>query len=155
MTDQYDACLTAYKAQLLAIAGDFFPASVGRAEGWQISENDTTPMEGGDYFITLKPGSFTNNRQGDVEDNSWNIITVLYMRYKEYNNLWPLFSAFRSAVIDLPKTSPLKTNGIRGQSFAAREDAGYLVDSQGNYTNFVVQALNCTILQRVLVRRAF
>ena len=155
MSDQYDACLTAYKAQLLTLASTFFPSSTGRAAGWQISENDTTPMEGGDYFITLRPGAFSQERRGEFQDNVWGVTTILYYRYSEYATLWTNYKVFRSAILGLPDTKPLKTVGIRNQVFISNENAGYLLDGQGNYTNFVVQSLNCAITQRVLIRRAF
>lgn len=155
MTDQFAVVVADYKLQLATLANPYFPASVGRAAGWQVSEDDTTPYEGGDYFITLRPGSFSHpqDTQG-FEMNEWHVITVLYFKYVEYKDIWSLFRTFRNAVVSLPETKQLRTHGIYDQTFSASEDAGYLVDSQGNYTSFVVQKLDCLIRQKVRRQRA-
>lgn len=155
MTDQFDVCMTDYKAQLATLANPYFPLSDGRPAGWQISEDDTTPYEGGDYFITLRPGSFSHPQSTqEFEMNDWHVTTVLYFKYVEYKDIWSLFRAFRHAVISLPESARLRTHGIYDQSFSASEEAGYLVDSQGNYTSFVVQKLDCLIRQKVRRQRA-
>ena len=155
MTDQYALCLDAYKTQLRTLAASYFPAIDGKAAGWQVSENDTEIYNGGEYFVILKPGTFSNQRQGLNTVNEWHVTSVLYARYFEYDTAWSRFRAFRSDILALPDTAPLTTNGIYGQEFASQEQAGYLVDDQGRYTNFVVQTLDCTIRQRVKVARAF
>lgn len=153
MTDQFDLCMTAYKTQLLTLAETYFPAGIDKAAGWQISEVDATPQSGGNYFITLRPGTFSRNRNEDFQMNDWHITTVLYMRYAEQGDIWPVFRTFRSAVIGLPDTAKIRSNGIYDQDFSAREDPGFLLNSQGQYTNFVVQSLDCSIKQRVHLRR--
>jgi hypothetical protein len=155
MTDQYALCLDAYKTQLRTLAGTYFPAVDGKAAGWQVTENDTEIYNGSDYFIVLKPGTFSNQRQGLNTVNEWHVTSVLYYRFGEYANAWTQFRVYRSDILALPDTAPLTTNGIYDQIFASQEQAGYLVDDQGRYTNFVVQALDCTIRQRVKATRAF
>jgi hypothetical protein len=155
MADQYALCLDAYKTQLRTLAGTYFPAVEGKAAGWQVTENDTEVYNGGDYFIVLKPGAFSNARQGLNTVNEWHVTSVLYSRFGEYANAWTQFRAFRSDILALPDTAPLTAHGINQQNFAALEQAGYLIDDQGRYTNFVVQSLDCTIRQRVLAVRAF
>ncbi len=157
MADQYSLCFAAYRTQLLTLADSttYFPAVTGREAGWQISENDNIIFEGGDYFIVLRPGAFDQARQGGGnQGNVWTVRTFLFMRYQEYEGLWQTFRAFRNAVLELPDTVPLKTNNIEDQKFRAGEDAGYLRDSNGNYTNFVTQVIDCAITQRALIRRA-
>jgi hypothetical protein len=158
MTDEYTACFNLYKLQLQTLNTSYFPANTGRAAGWQVSENDTVVMEGGDYFVTLRPGSFIYNPKAGVEDNEWHVLTTLYMRYMEFEGLWDKFRVFRSSILNLPKTAPLKGAGIQGtrQRFLSLGDAGYLVSQpDGAYLNFVVQTLDCVVPQRVLTQRAF
>lgn len=155
MTDQYALCLAEYKLQLQTLSATYFPATTGRAAGWQVSEDDTTPLEGGDYFIVLKPGTFSNVRQGLKQENEWHVTTILYVRYPEYWDAWRRFRLFRSDILSLPDTAPLKKHGMYDQSFASRDEAGYLINDQGQYTDFIVQSLDCTIRQRALIARQF
>ncbi len=161
MADQFSLCLTEYKAQLANLINlptpetTYFPAAEGREAGWQISEDDTTPLGGTDYAIVLKPGTFDQISQGSVQTNLWGVTTVLYMRYQQYEGLWEQFRLFRSAILDLRNTHPMAKHGINNQKFTANERAGYLLDDQNRYTNFVVQSLECTITQRRIQRRAF
>jgi len=156
MTDQFSLCLTAFKTQLQTLSNPYFPAVTGRAAGWQVSENDLTPMEGGDYFITLRPGVFSNQRQSSFSLNEWHVLATLYMRFSEYDNLWTIYRAFRSAVIQLPETTPIRTNGIWEQTFSAQGEAGFVIDTKrpppDNYTDLVAQTLDITIKQRVRYR---
>jgi len=157
MTDQFSLCLTAFQTQLRTISSPYFPAVTGRAAGWQVSENDLTPMEGGDYFIVLRPGTFGNPRRGgQVVENEWHITTLLYLRFSEYDNLWSLYRAFRSAVLELPDTIPIRTDGIWEQTFSAQGEPGFVIDTRrpppDNYTDLVSQTLDCTIRQRVKIR---
>lgn len=156
MSDQFSLCFSEYKLQLqtLASSTDYFPIETGRELGWQITEDDNIIFSGGDYFIVLRPGTFTQRRNGNYQDNVWGVRTFLFMRYQEYEGLWLKFRAFRAAVLELPDTRPLKKYGMNEQVFNAAEDAGYLRDSNGNYTNFVTQVIDCAINQRVLIRRA-
>lgn len=156
MTDHFSAILTAYKAQIQTLNDIYFPEAQGLAAGWQVSEDDTTPMQGGDYFVILRPGAFSTTRRGQFQDNEWHVTTILYYRFSEYATLWQTYRAFRSDILGLPDTAPLKTMAITEQVFSAQENAGYLLDSNGNYTNFVVQTLDCRINQsRVITSRAF
>lgn len=156
MTDQFSLCLGEYITQLktLATSTAFFPAAIGRSAGWQISEDDTIVKDGGDYFIIYRLGQFQQTRSGQFQENVWHINTWLFMRFSEYTGLWSGYRQFRSAVLELPDTQPLKRYGIYSQSFNAGQDAGYQRDENGNYTNFVVQQMDCTINQRVLITRA-
>ena len=153
MTDQFSLCLAAFTTQVRTLAGTYFPATTGRAAGWQVTENDLAPMEGGDYFVVFRPGQFAQGRKSDFQENEWHIVTSLYMRFSEYESLWSTFRAFRSAFIALPDTSPLRLYGIYEQTFAAQGEPGFIVDTlTGNYTNLVSQILDTTIRQRVKVR---
>lgn len=152
MTDQYSLCLDALKTQLRTLTA-FFPAVTGMAAGWQVSENDLTPMEGSDHFVVLRPGAFSQTRRSDMLENEWHTLATLYMRYAEYDNLWPLYRAFRAAVLELPDTKPIRTNGIWYQAMAAQGEPGYIVDAKtGAYLNLVAQTLDVTIKQRVKIR---
>lgn len=152
MTDQFSLCLTDLQTQLRTLT-TFFPAVTGRAAGWQVSENDLIPMEGGDYFATLRPGSFSQLRRGQTSENEWHILATLYMRFSEYDNLWSLYRAFRSAVLELPDTQPIRTNGIWDETMVAQGDPGFVVDTKtGSYTDLVAQTLDVTIRQRVKIR---
>lgn len=155
MADQFSLCLAEYKSQLATLNDPYFPAEEGRPAGWQITEDDTIWKAGVDYSITLKPGAFSQRWEGKQEFNEWGIITILWMRYKEYAEVWPAFRVYRNAVLNLPKTRPLKNHAIENQTFRAREDAGYLINSQGVYTSVVVQVLECTISQRRIQARNF
>lgn len=156
MSDEFTNCFNAYKTQLatLAVSTSYFPAATGRAAGWQITENDNVIFEGGDYFIVLRPGTFQQGRRGGHQENVWGVRTFLFMRFAEYTDLWTTFRAFRAAVLELPDTQPLKTYGVWSQVFTSGEDAGYLRDENGNYTNFVTQTLDCAISQRKLITPA-
>jgi hypothetical protein len=134
----------------------YFPAITGKLSGWQVSENDTVVTEGSDYFTVLRPGSFENIRSGGgLQNNTWRVRTLLFMRFNEYDTLWSTYRAFRSDIIALPDTSPLINYGIQNQVFSASDEAGYLRDADGNYTGFVQQTLECAITQRVIVPRAY
>ena len=153
MTDQFSLCLVDFQAQLRTISNLFFPAVTGRTGGWQVSENDLTPMEGGDYFVILRPGVFSQKRVSDFCENEWHVLTTAYMRFSEYDNLWPLYRAFRSAILELPDTAPLKAHGIWKQTFVAQGEPGFIVDTKtGAYTDLVAQTLDVTIYQRVKTR---
>jgi hypothetical protein len=151
--DPFSDIMTDYIAQLKTLADPYFPESEGLPAGWQVSEDDTTPMSGGDYFITLRPGPFANPARNAVQENQWHIQTILYMRFAEYKTAWSLFRVFRGAVLALRKTAPLQAHGVYDQTFIAADQAGYLVDGQGNYTDIVVQTLDCTIFQKILQNR--
>jgi len=153
MTDQYSVCLADFQTQLKTLASPYFPAVTGRAAGWQVSENDLIPLEGGDYFVVTRPGPFKQVRQSDFQENEWHVITVLYMRYVEYDNLWSTFRPFRSDILALPDTSPLRTHGIYNQTFAAQGEPGFVIDTKTReYTDLVSQILDTTIYQRVKMR---
>lgn len=142
--------------QLRTLSSVYFPAVTGKAAGWQVSENDTAVMEGGDYFVILRPSAFDNPRSGgQLQQNIWHVRTMLFMRFNEYESLWSNYRSFRSDIIALPDTSPLVDYGIQKQEFSASDDAGYLRDADGNYAGFVQQTLECQITQRVLVPRAY
>ncbi len=157
MADQYSLCLAEFVAQLktLAVSTSYFPAATGLPAGWQISEDDNIVNSGGDYFIIYRPGAFQQTRSGQYQDNVWRVNIWLFMRFSEYTGLWARYREYRNAILQLPDTVPLKNIGINYQSFDASEDAGYQRDDTGNYTNFVVQKLQCTINQRVLITRKF
>jgi len=155
MADQFSLCLAEYKTQLATLNDLYFPAAEGLPAGWQVSEDDTTPLQGADYAIVLKPGTFAQTSQGVNEYNEWGVITVLYMKYPSYSDLWPRFRIYRNSILELRTTHPLKNHGIEDQTFRAREDAGYLINSQGDYTQLVVQTLECIIKQRRIQRRQF
>lgn len=153
MTDQFSLCLSAFQTQLRTLSATYFPAVTGRAAGWQVSENDLTPMEGGDYFVTLRPGQFSQLRRGQTSENEWHILATLYMRFSEYDNLWTLYRAYRSAILELPDTQPIRTNGIWDEVMVAQGDPGFVVDTKtGAYTDLVAQTLDVTIRQRVKIR---
>lgn len=152
MTDQFSACLSAFQTQLQTLT-TFFPAVTGRAAGWQVSENDLIPMEGGDYFVTLRPGLFSQLRRGQVSENEWHVLATLYMRFAEYDNLWTLYRAYRSAILELPDTQPIRVSGIWEQVMTAQGEPGFIVDTKsGAYLNLVAQTLDVTIKQRVKIR---
>lgn len=157
MADQFSLCLAEYKAQLARLNNPYFPAppDASQAAGWQISEDDTVWKAGVDYAITLKPGAFAQRSEGNVEFNDWGVITILWMRFTQYSDVWPLFRVYRNAVLNLRSAYPLHNHAIENQVFRAREDPGYLIDREGNYTTVVVQVLECTISQRRIQRRNF
>jgi len=155
LTDQYSLCLSDYITQLRTLAAIYFPAVTGKAAGWQVSENDTVVKEGGDYFIVLRPGSFETARHGQHQDNIWRVRTLLFMRFNEYDSLWTAYRLFRSDILALPDTAPMTAHGIYNQTFSASDEAGYVRDDAGNYVGFIQQTLEATIMQRVLIARAF
>lgn len=155
--DDYALCLESLKTQLLTLGATYFPASTGRVVGWQISSDDTVVLEGGDYYIIHRPGTFSQSRQGDLLENEWHVSMTLFVRYDEYETAWAKFTAFRNAILMLPETSPLRDNFIDGskQVFSGSDEAGYLLDDKGALTQFIVQKMDCVIPQRVRRRRSF
>lgn len=153
MIDHFSECLTDYKAQLQTLSVPYFPAVTGRAAGWQVSENDLTPMEGGDYFIVLRPGKPVQVRHGVVLENEWHVTTLVFVRFAEYDNLWPRYRPFFSDILNLQDTIPLQTHGIWYQNISAQDEPKFVVDTKtGNFTDLVMQPLDATIRQRVKIR---
>ena len=156
MTDQYTLCQNAFVVQLQTLSDKYFPAATGRNIGWQVSEDDTMPLEGGDYFVILRPGRFETVSRGGHEENQWHILAALYMRYSEQATLWTNYRTFRGDILSLKNTAPLKGSHIIGQDIIAQNDPGFIVDSKtGNYLSLVSQILDVTIRQRVVVARQY
>lgn len=151
--DPFSDCVTDFITQLRTLADQYFPAAEGREAGWQVSEDDTTPLLGGFYFVTLRPGPFTNPIRTASQENQWHIQTILYMRFSEYATAWSQFRVFRGAILGLRRTAPLTDHGIYDQTFIAADQAGYLVNDQGVYMDILVQTLDCTIYQKILQNR--
>jgi hypothetical protein len=149
MADEYGLCETALIAQFRTLADPYFPAIDGNAAGWQVSRNDTIIQSGGVYFIVVRPGRFTRPalRSGGFIENEWHSLAIIYMQYQQHDGLWDLYRAYRASILDL-LDRPLRDHGIWSQEMSAIDDPGYLIDSQGNYTNFVVQTLDVTMKQR-------
>lgn len=156
--DQYSLCLAEFKTQILTLHSDdtpYFPAVTGRAVGWQVSENENIVLEGSNYFVVLRPGAFTQGGTRILEENQWHVTTILYMRFAEFDGVWPAFRVFRSAFLALKKTARLKNKGIWNQTFIAQGEAGFVLDNKrpapDNYTDLVAQVFDITIFQKVKV----
>lgn len=152
MTDYYQIAENGFVAKMITLT-DHFPAGTGKSAGWQVSDDDTVIAEGGEKFCIYRPGSFPTAKRGKVVDFEWHIIAVLHMRFSDYEQSWPDFKTFRSDVINLFLDDPTmgKTVGVWDVFPAANEEPGYLQDSDGNSTNIIVQTLDVTIRQRVLL----
>lgn len=153
MTDQYALCESALITRLRTLANPFFPAG-DSAAGWQVSDDDTVVNKGGDYFIIVRPGEFPVETHGHDADVNWHVKAIIYVRFKEYKTSWTNFKVFRSAIFNLMWADRTlnKTNGVWNVTLSSKDDAGRLLDTQGNPMNWIAQMLDVTITQRIRIR---
>jgi hypothetical protein len=65
-----------------------------------------------------------------------------------------MFKAFRSDIFNLLNADPSldRTNGVYSVTVSSKDDAGRLLDTQGNPMNWIAQLLDVTITQRIKIR---
>jgi len=156
VTDYYALCKTGLIARLRTLVS-YFPASTKHAStGWQVSDDDAVLSEGGDYFVIVRPGAFPTRKQGRMLEVEWHADAVIYVRYKEQATSWTRFETFRSDIFNLLHADPTlnKTNGVYDVGVSSQQQAGRLIDSQGNLMNWIAQTLDVTINQRIHMVRA-
>jgi len=151
--DHYSVCETALATRLRTLT-TYFPAATGLSAGWQVSDDDTVFQLGGDYFIIYRPGEFPTVQKGMLADVSWHVKAVVYVRFVEYKTSWNKFKLFRSDIFNLLNADPTlnKTNGVWNVTVSSKDDAGRLLDTQGNPMNWIAQLLDVTITQRIKIR---
>lgn len=155
MTDYYALVKTGLIARLRTLTS-YFPASAKHSAGWQVSDDDSVLSEGGDYFVIVRPGAFPTRKQGRMVEVEWHADAVIYTRYKEQATSWTRFETFRSDIFNLLHADPTlnKTNGVYDVGVSSQQQAGRLIDSQGNLMNWIAQTLDVTINQRIHMVRA-
>jgi len=153
VSDHYSICETALMTRLRTLTS-YFPAGTGKSAGWQVSDDDTVFSQGGDYFIVVRPGEFPTVQKGLLADVSWHVKAVIYVRFIEYKTSWGRFKAFRSDIFNLLNADPSldRTNGVFSVTVSSKDDAGRLLDTQGNPMNWIAQLLDVTITQRIKIR---
>ena len=153
MPDHYSVCETALMTRLRTLTS-YFPAGTGKSAGWQVSDDDTVFSQGGDYFVIVRPGEFPTVQKGLLADVSWHVKAVIYARFIEYKTSWGMFKAFRSDIFNLLNADPSldRTNGVYSVTVSSKDDAGRLLDTQGNPMNWIAQLLDVTITQRIKIR---
>lgn len=153
MTDHYAVCESALVTRLRTLTS-YFPAATGLPAGWQVSDDDTVFSKGGDYFVIYRPGEFPTVQKGLLADVNWHVKTVVYVRYTEYKTSWNKFKALRSDIFNLLNADPTlnRTNGVYNVTISSKDDAGRLLDTQGNPMNWIAQLLDVTITQRIKIR---
>lgn len=155
MTDHYSVVEAALIVYLRTLSNPFFPAGSDKPAGWQVTDDDALFNEGADYFIIVRPGEFpvdlVNGHDADV---AWHVKAIIYVRFKEYKTSWTNFKTFRSAIFNLlwSDRTMNKTNGVWNVTASSKDDAGRLLDTQGNPMNWIAQMLDITITQRIKIR---
>ncbi len=153
MTDHYSLVEAALLTKLRTLTS-YFPVSAGKSAGWQVSDDDAVFSQGADYFIIARPGPFNTQPRGLLANAEWHVNVIIYVRYTEYKTSWARFKTFRSDIFNLLYGDPTlgKTSGVWNVAMSSASDAGRLLDTQGNPTNWLAQALDITISQRIKIR---
>ena len=148
MTDFYSECETGLIALLQTKLPTFFP------QPWQVSDDDASIMQGGDYFVVVRPGMFPLVRQTEqLSVVGWTVVTDLYVRYTDYKSAWTKFKAYRSAIFNLLMTYPTlsDTAGVIRVDMSSDERAQYFKfsDAPNARPDFIIQTTRVVIAQYI------
>lgn len=147
MTDFYSECETGLVTLLRSLTTYF-------VKDWQVSDDDTVIMKGGDYFAVVRPGAFPYTRQTEkLATVNWSVVMDLYVRYDDYKKSWNKFKAFRSAIFNLLMEHPTlnDTPGVVRADMTGDERAQYFKFSNAPdaIPNFIIQTVRAVITQYI------
>jgi len=147
MTDFYSECETGLVTLLRSLTTYF-------VHDWQVSDDDSVIMRGGEYFAIVRPGAFPYTRQTErLSIVNWTVVMDICVRYVEYKASWNKFKAFRSAIFNLLMEYPTLngTAGVISADLTGSEQAQYLKfsDAPDAKPNFIIQTVRAVIAQYI------